>query len=590
MKLRLIKFQMFVLLVGSAVGCFAQRSYTYSPIIAPYDVADLIWISDDGRTGYGAGLSASQLGVQCFTYQDGAINPLVTPGQTCQPLAANGGNFVFKLASLDGSNATQLVVSKNGQSSILPLPSGTSLYPSATSVVSVNTSGQIAATLLCSGPAGNIPCAYSISTSGVFTRLPDLGGYAYATAINSSGVIAGWVNPPGTTSASGSVVVWSPGGVMKNISTFTTAQLGLPAAINAGGQIVGPGYFYDGDSRIVPIQLSAAGSISPISINDSGEVVGSYRAKADDGIDRPFYFANGNAMDLNGAVANLPGNKFLSFVWYINNSGQILVTALDIAQPVAGIANGIASKQLLLTPTNPLTAPVISGVFNSGSFAPGTSSGTWISIQGVNLSTSTRQWTNSDFANGSLPTSLDGVSVTMNGVPAYPSYVSPGQINALTPDDPATGPVQVQVINSKGMSNSFTVTKSDVMPAFFPIAVKYVSANHANGTPVGPASLGPNYSPARPGETIQLFGTGFGPANPSISAGREITDPVPLANPVTVKVNNLPAQVTFAGKSGSGLDQINIVVPASIADGDAQVQATVNGVTTPANLYVNVKF
>ena len=44
-----------------------------------------------------------------------------------------------------------------------------------------------------------------------------------------------------------------------------------------------------------------------------------------------------------------------------------------------------------------------------------------------------------------LPTLLQGVSVTVNGLPAYVDYVSPTQINALVPDDDTLGPVPVQV-------------------------------------------------------------------------------------------------------------------------------------------------
>ena len=41
-----------------------------------------------------------------------------------------------------------------------------------------------------------------------------------------------------------------------------------------------------------------------------------------------------------------------------------------------------------------------------------------------------------------MPTSLDGVSVTIGGKPAYVSFISPGQLNVLAPDVPA-GPITV---------------------------------------------------------------------------------------------------------------------------------------------------
>jgi uncharacterized protein (TIGR03437 family) len=337
-------------------------------------------------------------------------------------------------------------------------------------------------------------------------------------------------------------------------------------------------------------------------MNEYGEVVGTYRPKPDDGIDHPFYYFNGTAVDLNGLVPDLPKNKFISSVWYINNAGQILVTAVDIAQPVGVVANGTAATQFLLTPSNPLTTPLITRVGSAASLAPGTSSSSWITILGMNLSTTTRQWTNSDFANGKLPTSLDDVSATINGVAAYIAYISPTQINVLAPDDTATGPVQVQVTNMKGTSSSFTATKSDPMPGFFTVGPKpadsvnqagsYIAALHADGTPVGPRGLiaGANFTPAKQGEEIQLFGTGFGATTAPAPAGQLLTGADTLSNQVTVMIDGKPAQVVFAGRTANGLDQINVIVPGVYPDLDVAVQAKVNGTTTQASVFLTVTF
>jgi len=79
---------------------------------------------------------------------------------------------------------------------------------------------------------------------------------------------------------------------------------------------------------------------------------------------------------------------------------------------------------------------------------------TWVEIKGQNLSKSgdSRTWQASDFVNNQLPTKLDGVSVTVNGKSAYVYYISPAQINILTPPDPMQGPVAVQVTTSAGSS------------------------------------------------------------------------------------------------------------------------------------------
>src|SRR5450759_2759178 len=83
----------------------------------------------------------------------------------------------------------------------------------------------------------------------------------------------------------------------------------------------------------------------------------------------------------------------------------------------------------------------------------------------VNLAPQTDDWSRS-IVNGALPTSLDGVSVTMGGKQAYVYFISPGQLNVLAPDVPA-GPISVTVTTAAGASTAFSTTASAYGPAFF---------------------------------------------------------------------------------------------------------------------------
>ena len=144
---------------------------------------------------------------------------------------------------------------------------------------------------------------------------------------------------------------------------------------------------------------------------------------------------------------------------------------------------------------------------------------TWIEIKGTSLAPSDVPaagitWSNApEFASGRMPTQLNGVSVKVNGKPAYIYYVSPGQINALTPLDDATGPVPVQVTVGQA-STSFTVQYQAAAPSFLHVgATRYVLAQHADYGLVGPPSMSvPGYvfTPASPGETIILYAVGLG--------------------------------------------------------------------------------
>jgi uncharacterized protein (TIGR03437 family) len=103
-------------------------------------------------------------------------------------------------------------------------------------------------------------------------------------------------------------------------------------------------------------------------------------------------------------------------------------------------------------------APAIASVVNSASFRSGIAEGSWVTVTGSNLSSTTRAWTGADIVNGQLPLSLDGVSVTVGGVSATLAYISPGQVNVLAPLS-VTGTVSVTLTNSGG-SASFTANLS----------------------------------------------------------------------------------------------------------------------------------
>ena len=56
----------------------------------------------------------------------------------------------------------------------------------------------------------------------------------------------------------------------------------------------------------------------------------------------------------------------------------------------------------------------------------------YVELYGSNLSTTTRTWAGSDFNGPNAPTTLDGVSVKVNGKTAFVYYISPSQININT--------------------------------------------------------------------------------------------------------------------------------------------------------------
>ena len=232
-------------------------------------------------------------------------------------------------------------------------------------------------------------------------------------------------------------------------------------------------------------------------------------------------------------------------------------------------------------------------VFNAAQGAGGIAPNTFVTIKGTSLAATKRTWQTSDFANNLLPTTVDGVTVTLNGKPAYIYYVSPVQINVLTPVDMAnSGQVQVVVTNNNLNSDTANVTAQAVAPSFFLInSDKYIAATHGN-TPslVGPPTLITNATtPAQPNEIIVLYANGFGVTNPAATNGQIISTAMPLQGTPVVMFNNTQATVMFSGLSASGLYQLNVRVPAGLPDGDATVTATIGGVTSPAGALITIK-
>ena len=236
--------------------------------------------------------------------------------------------------------------------------------------------------------------------------------------------------------------------------------------------------------------------------------------------------------------------------------------------------------------------PVITGVVNGASFLPGLASAAWITIAGTNLAPITRSWSASDFAGNSLPAQLSGISVTINGKPAYVYYVSPAQLNVLAPDDSVVESVPVEVDTPDGRSNQFMIQKQLLSPALFlfdPGDRKYAAAVFPDGAYVGPANLIPGVTsrPAVPGDIILLFGTGFGPTNPMTLSALLVAQPAPLSVPVTIRIGNTVANVAFAGLVASGLYQFNVTVP-NILPGDQPVEVEISGLQSQGNVYVAV--
>jgi uncharacterized protein (TIGR03437 family) len=237
---------------------------------------------------------------------------------------------------------------------------------------------------------------------------------------------------------------------------------------------------------------------------------------------------------------------------------------------------------------NPFLDPL--KVWNAANLAPITNAvapGEFVSLFGSGLCSATE-----GAATLPLPTNLANVQVSVNGVFAPISYVSPNQINILVPYEISGGYATFQVSSDTGLSNAVTLYQRDTAPGVF----ASTSGGFAPG--VGPAAaLHADFSavtqgnPAQVGETLLLYVTGLGAVNPAVADGAAAG-----RNPLSVVVANIgvfvdgqAAAVSFQGLAPgfAGLYQVNFVVPGGVSSGLVSVEvSTPDAVTNEAQLYV----
>jgi len=399
----------------------------------------------------------------------------------------------------------------------------------------------------------------------------------------------------------------------------TPAQAVTPAAISISYQISGlrPGVYTGrvivsaGTAIVIPVTLTVV-TDSNIALQTSpSELFFSVTPGAPDPPSQSLAVSViGDSVIFLATTSAPPNGKWLT----VTPSGAATPARLSVAVVSKDLSPGTYSGVITLAVSGattssrtipvtlriqaPVQRPMISanGVVNAAGLGNAISPGAWVSIFGAAFSPTTRPWLASDIRNGVLPVSLDGVSVEINGRPAAVAFISPTQINVLAPDDAATGLVPVQVKNSLGTSDSVLALHQTAAPAFFQLSstnTAYIAGTHADGSYLaGPTLIqqGIPGTPAKPGETIVLYGTGFGATQPAISALSLVPSPFPLARPedLRVRIGGVDSTIVFAGLISPGVYQFNVVVP-QLDDGDKPVVAELRGLLTQPNLLLTVR-
>jgi uncharacterized protein (TIGR03437 family) len=283
-------------------------------------------------------------------------------------------------------------------------------------------------------------------------------------------------------------------------------------------------------------------------------------------------------------------------------AARITMTAMRIT----GVDNDGMADSLSLVLTAPgaggLPPSIQSGGVVSASAFGGSTAiapGTWVEIYGSNLAGGSREWAGADFAGNTAPNSLDGTIVKIAGQQAFIRFISGGQVNAQIPSGVAPGPQSITVQTANGTSAAYPITVNATQPgmlapsSFLIGGKQYVAAQHADGTfvlPVG-AIAGLSTRPAAPGETILMYGIGFGSVSPTVGAGQIASAANQLVLPLTISFAGAAAGISYDGLAPGfvGLYQFNVVVP-NVSDSDlVPLSFSLGGAQDAQTMFIAVK-
>jgi uncharacterized protein (TIGR03437 family) len=256
----------------------------------------------------------------------------------------------------------------------------------------------------------------------------------------------------------------------------------------------------------------------------AGSVSFTYSPASPDG-----FFVNGAQVTITAVPAN--GFKFIK--WSGDLSGTYATGYLTMSGPHAITA--YAQAVPFIAPAGIMSA---AGATPDGTMAPGSV----ISIYGQSLAPALLV-----ASSNPLPQALGNVTVTIGNYILPLLFVSPTQINAQIPSELVDGnyTLLVQQTGQPDVTGQLTVSRD--APGVFTQAntqqLPLVLAIHQDGTLVS------FDSPAIHGETISLYGTGFGPYSTTIVDGFFVpaTPTISVADSVMLNIGAIVKAPDFAG-------------------------------------------
>jgi uncharacterized protein (TIGR03437 family) len=527
----------------------------------------------------------------------------------------NGGNVRFAAAAFLGTGGndgyrSQVAVAfqnANGQtfSSVTLGPGGYNgngmslqqqigLVPAGTLRVTV--------TLTLDG-TGGIP-TWADSLALVFTQLASSPGLALGTNLVANG---GAEAGPGAPDASATLYVpsWSTtgGASVCPYGGQGSIQLTNPVPVDHGVNLFCT-YAY-GSTMYQDIDVSAAATLidaSQVTYQVSAWLGATTTQAAGPTLTYVFYDWTGNQLAPTAQLGPTAPPSVGLFETYHANSLPAGTRRVRIS--IAFPDPRFVADDITFTLAAPTGPPVITagGIVSASAFGGFTAiaPGTWVEIYGTDLSTTSRSWGSSDFNNGVGPTSLNGVSVSVGGVPAFIDFIGNGQVNALIPSNSPTGPVPITVSNANGTSDSFWLNVNQTEPGLLAPSVfniggkQYVGALFSDGVTFAlpnNAIAGVPSRPAKAGDILTIYGIGFGPVSGGLTAGTIVSQQNSLTTPFQLSFGTAKATLNYDGLAPgfTGLYQFNVVVPTVATNSALPISFSLAGSKGSQTLYIAVQ-
>jgi uncharacterized protein (TIGR03437 family) len=230
------------------------------------------------------------------------------------------------------------------------------------------------------------------------------------------------------------------------------------------------------------------------------------------------------------------------------------------------LPGGAIQQGLAATNTNDVFRVNTATTVSAASFAPNLTGKAIVAAFGSGLATATATATTQP-----LPTDLAGTTVRVidrAGVtrlaPLF--FVSAAQINYQIPADTAAGAATVTITSGDGRISTSAIQFAATAPALF------TQSQNGQGAAValdGFTFTGPPFNAKRADgqpNIIVFFGSGLGADSTDIDGN--------VAASVQLLIDGIPATVLYAGRAPvfTGLNQINVLLPADITSGGHSVR------------------